>query len=95
MKRFSFALVAVAALLLTSCYSHTFTVGDGPQKRGEVTEWNHYLIFGLAPVSTCDPDEMTDGAEDYEIHTRHTFVNGLVSALTFGIYSPTTTTVKY
>jgi hypothetical protein len=34
------------------------------------------------------------GAENYEVTTRQTFVNGLVSGLTFGIYTPTTTTVK-
>jgi hypothetical protein len=34
---------------------------------------------------------MADGAENYEVTTRQTFVNGLVSGLTFGIYTPTTT----
>jgi hypothetical protein len=36
---------------------------------------------------------MADGAENYTVHTRQTFVNGLVSSLTFGIYTPTVTTV--
>ena len=36
---------------------------------------------------------MAAGAEDYTVKTEQSFVNGLVSALTFGIFSPTTTTV--
>ena len=40
-----------------------------------------------------DSKAMAEGATDYTVHTRQTFVNGLVSAITFGIYSPSTTTV--
>jgi hypothetical protein len=37
---------------------------------------------------------MAGDATDYEVTTRQTFVNGLVAAITFGIYTPSTTTVK-
>lgn len=79
---------------LSSCYTYTSVVGDGAQGNKEVTEWNHYVIYGLAPVGVSDSKEMADGAENYEVTTRQTFVNGLISGLTFGIYTPTTTTVK-
>ena len=38
-------------------------------------------------------EQMAGGAENYTVHTRHSFLNGLVAAVTFGIYTPTTTTV--
>lgn len=89
-------MVAItAAVLLTSCYSYTSVVGNGAQGNNEVTEWNHFLIYGLAPLEISDSKAMANGASDYTIHTRQSFVNGLVSSLTFGIYTPTTTTVKY
>ena len=88
-----FALALSVAFLLTSCYSYTSVVGDGAQQKNEVTEWNHYLFWGLAPVDVSNSKEMADGADNYEVHTRQSFVNGLLSAITFGIYSPTTTTV--
>lgn len=88
------AILLTSSMLLTSCYSYTSVVGDGAQGNKEVTEWNHYVIFGLAPVGVSDSNQMADGAEDYEVHTRQSFVNGLISAVTFGIYTPTTTTVK-
>ncbi len=92
LKAFSMALIASS--LLTSCYTYTSVVGEGAQGDNEVTEWNHYVIYGLAPVGVSDSQEMADGAKDYEVKTRQTFVNGLISAITFGIYTPTTTTVK-
>lgn len=82
-----------SSMLLTSCYSYTSVVGDGAQGNKETTKWNHYVIYGLAPVGVSDSKEMAGEAEDYTVHTRQSFVNGLVSALTFGLYSPTTTTV--
>ena len=88
-------IAITSSILLTSCYSYTSVVGKGAQGNTEVTKWNHYLIGGLAPVGVSDSKEMADGAENYTIFTRHSFVNGLVNALTFGLYTPTTTTVKY
>lgn len=87
------ALVFMASMLLSSCYSFTAVVGSGAQGNSQTTKWNHYVVYGLAPVGVANPKEMANGAENYTIHVRHSFVNGLVSALTFGIYTPTTTTV--
>jgi len=81
------------SIMLTSCYSYTSVVGKGAQGNTQVTKWNHYLIDGLAPVAVSDSKAMAAGATDYTVHTRQTFVNGLISAITFGIYTPTTTTV--
>lgn len=90
-----FAASFAAAILLTSCYSYTSVVGKGAQGNTKVTKWNHYVIQGLAPVGVSDSQEMANGAKDYTVFTRLSFVNGLVSALTFGIYTPSTTTVTY
>jgi hypothetical protein len=87
------AILCVSSILLTSCYSYTSVVGSGAQGNSEVTKWNHYVIFGLAPVGVSDSKAMADGADNYTVHTRQSFVNGLVSAITFGIYAPSTTTV--
>ena len=82
------------SLLLSSCYTYTHIVGDGPQTGIEVKAHNHYFIFGLAQGKQSDPKEMADGAENYEVTIQHTFVDGLLNALTFGIYTPTTTIVQ-
>ncbi|WP_158960654.1 Bor family protein [Myroides fluvii] len=86
-------VVCTVSMLLTSCYSYTSVVGSGAQGNNQTTKWNHYVIYGLAPVGVSDSKQMADGAANYTVHTRQSFVNGLVSAITFGIYTPSTTTV--
>ena len=88
------AFVALAALLMTSCYTYTHNVGKGPQTGVEIKKMNHYLVYGLAPVGISNPKEMAGDAEDYEVTITHTFVDGLINALTFGLYTPTTTIVR-
>jgi Bor protein len=92
-KMFNLAVVITASVMLSSCYSYTSVVGKGAQGNTQVTKWNHYLISGLAPLNVSDSKEMAAGAENYTVHTRISFVNGLVSTITFGIYTPSTTTV--
>lgn len=91
---FTLMLVFGASLLMTSCFTYTHTVGSGAQTGVTVTEKNHYFIYGLAPGTLSDPKVMAGGADNYEVTITHTFVDGLLNALTFGIYTPTTTIVQ-
>ncbi|GIZ07819.1 Bor family protein [Flavobacterium sp. UMI-01] len=88
-----FSVAFAASVLLTSCFSYTSVVGNGAQGNSKVTQWNHYVIGGLAPVGVSDSKAMAAGAKDYTVFTRQTFVNGLINVITFGLYTPTTTTV--
>ena len=96
MKKLIVSLVGIVVmtLLVTSCYTHTYNVGKGAQTGVEVTEKNHYLIYGLVPLQTSDPTKMADGAQNYTVTHQHTFIDGLISSITAGIYNPTTTTVR-
>ena len=78
---------------LSSCYVNTFDIGQGAQKGIKVKKANHYLLGGLATINVADPEEMAGGASDYTVEIKHSFVDGLINAITFGIYTPTTTTV--
>ncbi len=88
------ALLLSISVLMTSCYTLTYSVGEGAKTGIEVKEKNHFLIYGLAPIKTADPTKMAGGAKDYTVTIQHTFIDGLINALTWGIYSPTTTTIK-
>lgn len=97
MKKKTFKMLGLLLLsssLFTSCYTYTSVVGEGAKGNQGVTKWNHYVIYGLAPVGVSDSKAMADGATDYTVTTSQSFVNGLVSGLTLGLYTPTTTTVK-
>jgi hypothetical protein len=91
---FNFALALSVTFLLSSCYTLTYSVGKGAQKGMEIKEKNHYLIYGLAALKTSDPTKMAGGVADYDVTITHTFIDGLINAITGGIYTPTTTIVK-
>jgi predicted small secreted protein len=83
----------LTASTLTSCYVNTFNVGKGAQSNVSTSQWNHYLIDGLIPVGVSNPNTLAGGATDYTVTIQNSFVNGLLAAITFGLYTPTTTTV--
>lgn len=87
------AMAFIASMMLTSCYTYTTVVGKGAQGKETTKKWNHYVLWGLAPVGLSDAKEMAGGASDYNVTTTQSFVNGLLSSITFGIYTPTTTIV--
>ena len=84
---------AFLVMMLSSCYSLTYNVGQGAQAGVSVSEKNHFLIGGLVAVGTSNPTMMAGGAKDYTVNIQHSFIDGLLSGLTGGLYTPTTTTV--
>ncbi|WP_010135541.1 Bor/Iss family lipoprotein [Ochrovirga pacifica] len=86
-------MAAVLCMSLTSCYVHEYTIGKGAQKGIKKTKMNHFAIVGLAPIKTANPEEMAEGAKDYTVKTRFTIVDYLIRSITYGLYTPTTTTV--
>ena len=87
-------MLLAISVIMTSCYTLTFSVGRGATRGDVVTGKNHYLIGGLVALSTCDPAEMARGSSNYTVTVTHTFIDGLLAAITGGIYSPTTVTVE-
>lgn len=88
------AFVLGVCVIMTSCYTVTATIGSGSQTGEEKVGHNHFLIAGLVPVGIADVKEMAGGAKDYTVTVTHSFVDGLLSAITGGLYTPTTTIVK-
>ena len=82
------------SILMTSCYTYTYTVGEGSKSGETVTAKNHYFINGLAKGKQSDPKQMAGNSDDYKVTIQHKFVDGLLGFITFGIYTPTTTKVE-
>jgi hypothetical protein len=93
-KFLSFAVLCFLSLSMASCYTVSYAVGSGSQTGETIVEKNHFLIAGLAPIKTADPTKMAGDAKNYQVTITHTFVDGLINALTSGMYTPTTTIVK-
>ena len=95
MKKKSLRVIVALFLVfsVSSCFTLEYNVGRGAQTGVEFKGKNHYLIYGLAPISTTDPASLAGDTKDYRVTIQHTFIDGLLNALTFGIYSPTTTKI--
>ena len=96
MKKF-FSLFAGLFLIITSvtsCYVNRFDVGSGAQSSSEVRKRNQYFIDGLVASKVSSPAQMAEGASNYSVTIYHSFLDGVFSIITFGIYTPTTTIVK-
>jgi hypothetical protein len=93
-KFLSLTLIVFLCLSMASCYTISYAVGSGSQTGVTVVQKNHYLIGGLAAIKTSDPIKMAGDAKNYQVTITHTFVDGLINALTSGLYAPTTTIVK-
>jgi hypothetical protein len=89
------ALVAAFALLATAgCYEHTFTVGAGAPAGPMVYDrWEHFWLAGLIGHTKMEVDEICPSG-DATIETKQTFLNGLVSGLTSGIFTPLTLQIR-
>ncbi|WP_010135540.1 Bor/Iss family lipoprotein [Ochrovirga pacifica] len=94
MKKALYTIAIGASLLLTSCYSTVHTFGEGPQSGKIVKGKNQYLFWGLSPLKTTEPQKMAGGSDNFEATTKFTFVDQLISFITFGIYGQSTTEVQ-
>ena len=81
-------------IITTGCFEHTYTVGQGaPAGPVVYEEWNNSWLGGLIGEKNLDVTELCPSG-NAPIHDEQTFLNGLVGALTGGIYTPTTVTIR-
>ena len=84
------------SLLASSCYTSKVAHGnltvDSPVVKVN-SKKNHHLIYGLINLTPGhNASKYVGDTEDYIVKTQHSFVDGLLNSITFGIYNPTTTT---
>jgi hypothetical protein len=94
MHRFRLAAAALLCAALTSaCYRITVTTGTAPTATVVDVPWAHSFIVGLVPPSPVDVAQKCAGGNVSKVVTQHSFVNGLVAAVTWNIYTPMQVTV--
>jgi hypothetical protein len=86
-----FAILLVT-LLLSSCYATKIDTGRTKSTKMISKPWASCWIYGLVPPATVmTATECPDGVALVE--TQHSFLNYVVGAITFGIYTPIQITV--
>ena len=83
-------LILAITILFHSCYVHKYSIGEGAQIGIEETRKQHNFLGGLISLKTPDVKEMANNNDDYQIESKHSFVDMLVSFLTSGLWNPTT-----
>lgn len=81
-KIFMTAMIVIMLLSLVACSTHIHKVGDGAKGNSVQVERQWYALFGLIPINDVDTNQMAGGADDYQIKTEATFIDGLISAFT-------------
>lgn len=93
MNRTSLVLAAllIGVVMTSGCYSHTYRTGPRPARaEADYHAWQNHIIAGLVTLSDDVSLQAICPNGAAVIHNRVTFVNGLVGAITLGIYTPTT-----
>lgn len=86
MSRSAVALVAALAVSM-ACYHATIETGRPASTEVITKPWANSWVYGLVPPATVSTAaQCPHGAA--KVETQLSFLNGLVGALTFGIYTP-------
>ncbi len=94
-----FLLIALMCVCLTSCYTSRTYVGEVEPGAPTVKvndEHVHHLIYGLVPVGNnkIDDSRYVGERKNYVVKNQVSFLDGFLSVITFGIYTPTTVTFE-
>lgn len=83
-----------AVLLMASCYTSNVYVGKMKPNTPAVkvsTKHNSHFIGGLIGQGNVKGKDYVDGAKDYMVKHQITFLDYVLSGITMGIYTPSTT----
>ena len=87
-------LSVALSISLSSCFSHKFTIGEGPKTGEKVIAKNNFYLYGLIPGKVSNPQSLAGNSANFKVTEVRTFTDGLIATLTLGLYTPTTTKVQ-
>ena len=96
--------ILLVAILMSGCYQTAITMDNEPSERVERVRVDKFLggLFPRTqpvlandndPVRPSDPirgEDVCDGREVHKVETFHSFWNGVLASVTWGIYTPVT-----
>ena len=89
MSRIKLILLYAVFVITTSCNIHTFTFGEGPTEDYSKVLKQHNFIGGLISNNTPVINEINNET-NYSIIIKQSFLDGLYTIFSFGLYTPTT-----
>jgi uncharacterized lipoprotein YajG len=87
--KFKLLIITACIALLSGCAAQTFTINGENSEVPTSQKSQTFFISGLGQEQVTDAAKVCGGAEDViKVEAQHTFVNGLLGFVTFGIYTP-------
>jgi hypothetical protein len=80
-------VLLIGAFILTGCYHAKITTDKNPSNNVIENQWAHSFVFGLVPPATVETAQQCPNGVSM-VETKISFLNGLVSGLTFNLYTP-------
>jgi uncharacterized lipoprotein YajG len=81
--------IVVFIATLTGCAAQTFTINGDTSNKPTTQETQTFFISGLGQERITDAAALCGGSDNIiKVEVQHTFVNGLLGLITFGIYTP-------
>jgi hypothetical protein len=94
MKKFIFLFLILLILLVVNCSTQKFYLTeDGerliPMKEGT----SHFFVAGIGQTKEISAVQVCDERPVVAVETSYSFVDGLLGAITYGIYYPRSYTI--
>ncbi|WP_455817568.1 Bor family protein [Pseudomonas cerasi] len=81
--------VATLAVLLSGCAQQTFQLKHNQVAAPKQVTTHHFFVSGIGQKKTLDAAAVCGSADKVDrVEVQQTFVNVLLGAVTFGIYTP-------
>lgn len=82
-------VVGVLALALSACSTQTFVLHGPDSSMPKTDTQQSFFVYGLGQEQITQAAQVCGGAANVaKVQVQQTFVNILLSAVTFGIYTP-------
>ena len=85
-------LAMIVVIMSAGCYHVTVVTGAPPSTQTIDKSWQLGFVYGLVPPGEISTKE-TCSQGVAKVETERSFLNGLVSSLTYSIFSPSHATV--
>jgi Bor protein len=85
--RTKFTALVLGAMLLTGCYHVTVISGTTPSPTVVDKPWQNSFVYGLVPPPELNVKEQCPNGVQ-KVETETSFLNGLVGALTWSLFTP-------
>ena len=87
-KLISFIVLLFGILVNYNCYHNRVTFNPNGTPGPRQTIMNPYFLWGLLPGKRYNSTQFCGKKGIYQVHAYTSFVDGLLSCITSGIYSP-------